>query len=338
MSKDKENQQYSEKNIKSMKVAIFCIVALVIFYFGCNFLKGLNVLNRKTYYYAVFENVGDLHESTNVVFNGYPIGKVKGLTLLSTNPSRICAEIVLTEDIDIPADSYFEVAQKDVLGGMIVNLRLGNSPTLAHNKDTLGSALQPGMFDGIDDLKDQLASVIASVDTIGLSLKSAFLLNDSANSAFMLKNTLVNLEASTHHLNAILANNEGKVGNVVTQLEQLSSTLSQASPQINSIIANINHISDSLAQSNIRALLTDAQATVANLNAVTAKIEQGDGTAGMLINNQELYKNVTNTMESLNVLLQDLKANPSKYVNITVFGKKDKDKDKDKDKQNKNKE
>ena len=329
MSKDKkENQQYSEKNVKSMKVAIFCIVALIIFYFGCNFLKGLNVLNRKTYYYAVFENVGDLHESTNVVFSGYPIGKVKGLSLLSTNPSRICAEIVLTEELDIPADSYFEVAQKDVLGGMIVNLRLGKSPTLAHNKDTLASALQPGMFAGIDELKEQLASVIASVDTIGLSLKSAFLLNDSANSAFMLKNTLVNLEASTRHLNAILAGSEGKVGNVVTQLEQLSSTLSQATPQINGIIENVNHISDSLAQSNIRALLTDAQATVANLNAVTTKIEQGNGTAGMLINNQELYQNVTNTMESLNVLLQDLKANPSKYVNITVFGKKDKDKDK----------
>lgn len=328
MSKDKENQQYSEKNIKSMKVAIFCIVALVIFYFGCNFLKGLNVLNRKTYYYAVFEDVGDLHESTNVVFNGYPIGKVKGLTLLSTNPSRICAEIVLTENLDIPADSYFEVAQKDVLGGMIVYLRLGQSATLAHNKDTLGSAMRPGMFDGIGDLKDQLASVVASVDTIGLSLKSVFAPGDTSNGAFMLKSTLVNLEASTHHLNTLLATNEGKVGNVVAQLEQLSHTLSQASPQINSIIANLDHISDSLAQSNIRSLISDAQATVANLNTMTAKIEHGDGTAAMLINNQELYKNVTNTMESLNVLLQDLKANPSKYINVTVFGKKEKDKDK----------
>ena len=144
----------------------------------------------------------------------------------------------------------------------------------------------------------------------------------------MLKSTLVNLEASTHHLNTLLATNEGKVGNVVAQLEQLSHTLSQASPQINSIIANLDHISDSLAQSNIRSLISDAQATVANLNTMTAKIEHGDGTAAMLINNQELYKNVTNTMESLNVLLQDLKANPSKYINVTVFGKKEKDKDK----------
>ena len=325
MSKSKDNkQQYSEKNIKSMKVAIFCIAALVIFYFGCNFLKGLNVFNRKTHLYAVFENVGDLHESTNVVFNGFPIGKVNDITLLSTNPPRICAEILLTEDIDIPVDSRFEVAQKDVLGGMIVNLVMGGSKTFAKEKDTLGSMLAPGMFDGIDEIKAQLANVIASVDTLGLSLKSAFHPFDSANSAFMLKATLTNLEASTRHLNRLLANNEGKVGNVVSQLERLTATLSDATPQINTIVTNLDNISDSLAQSNIRALVDDAQATLANLNDVTAKIENGDGTVGKLINNEQLYQNVTQTLESLNVLIKDLKANPSKYINVTVFGKKEK--------------
>jgi phospholipid/cholesterol/gamma-HCH transport system substrate-binding protein len=302
----------------------------VIFYFGCNFLKGLNVFNRKTHLYAVFENVGDLHESTNVVFNGFPIGKVNDITLLSTNPPRICAEILLTEDIDIPVDSRFEVAQKDVLGGMIVNLVMGSSKTFAKEKDTLGSMLAPGMFDGIDEIKAQLASVIASVDTLGLSLKSAFHPFDSANSAIMLKATFVNLEASTRHLNQLLANNEGKVGRLVSQLEQLSATLSDATPQINTIIANLDNISDSLAQSNIRTLVDDAQSTLANLSAVTAKIENGEGTAGKLINNEQLYQNVTQTLESLNVLIKDLKANPSKYINVTVFGKKEKKDKKDK--------
>lgn len=328
MSNDKDNQQYSKKNIRSMKVGIFCIAALVIFYFGCNFLKGLNVLNRKTYYYAVFEDVGDLHESTTVAFNGYPIGKVNDITLLSSNPPRICAEILVTEKIDIPSDSHFEVAQKDVLGGMIVRLVMGNSPTLAHKNDTLACMLAPGMFDGLDGLKEQLASVIASVDTIGLSLKSAFQPQDSANSALMIKSTLANLDASTRHLDQILSTNEGKVGRVVTQLEQLTATLSNATPQIHNIVDNLDNISDSIAKANIRSLVNDAQSTIANLNAVTTKIENGEGTAGMLINNEQLYKNVTQTLESLNTLIQDLKANPSKYINVTVFGKKQKNENK----------
>ena len=114
------------------------------------------------------------------------------------------------------------------------------------------------------------------------------------------------------------------MGNVVSQLERLTATLSDATPQINTIVTNLDNISDSLAQSNIRALVDDAQATLANLNDVTAKIENGDGTVGKLINNEQLYQNVTQTLESLNVLIKDLKANPSKYINVTVFGKKEK--------------
>lgn len=307
-----------------MKVAIFCIAAIVIFYFGCSFLKGLNIFGKKTYYYAVFEDVGALHESTTVALNGFPIGKVTNISLLSNDPVRICAEILVTEKVDIPNDSYFEVAQKDVLGGMIVNVIKGKSHTMAHNKDTLACGLQPGMFDGIDDLKAQLSSVLASVDTIGMSIKSAFLLNDPNNGALMLKNTLINLEASTQHLNKMLANNEQSVGNIVHKLDKLSSTLSNAAPQLEAIISNINNISDSVAQSNIRTLVTDAQEAVANINSLTASIERGEGSAGLLMKNDSLYSNVNKTVESLDNLLKDLKANPSKYINVTVFGKKNK--------------
>lgn len=324
MVTEKEKKQYSEKNIKSMKVAIFCIAALVIFYFGCSFLKGLNIFGHKTYYYAVFEDVGGLHESTTVAINGYPIGKVNNISILSTNPVRICAEIIVTENVAIPDDSYLEVAQKDVLGGMIVNVVLGKSHQMAHNKDTLACGVQPGMFDGIDVLKEQLSSVLASVDTIGMSIKSAFLLNDPNNGALMLKNTLINLEASTQHLNKMLSNNEQSVGNIVHKLDKLSATLSNAAPQLEAIISNINNISDSVAQSNIRTLVNDAQEAVANINSLTASIERGEGSAGMLMKNDSLYSNVNKTVESLDNLLKDLKANPSKYINVTVFGKKNK--------------
>lgn len=307
-----------------MKVAIFCIAAIVIFYFGCSFLKGLNIFGKKTYYYAVFDDVGALHESTTVAINGFPIGKVSKISMLSSDPVRICAEILVTEKVDIPEDSYFEVAQKDVLGGMIVNVIMGKSPRMAHSKDTLACGLQPGMFDGIDDLKAQLSSVLASVDTIGMSIKSAFLLNDPNNGALMLKNTLINLEASTQHLNKMLANNEQSVGNIVHKLDKLSSTLSNAAPQLEAIISNINNISDSVAQSNIRTLVTDAQEAVANINSLTASIERGEGSAGLLMKNDSLYSNVNKTVESLDNLLKDLKANPSKYINVTVFGKKNK--------------
>ncbi len=321
MSSDEAQKTYSPKNVKSMKVAIFCIAALLIFYLGTNFLKGLNVFSHKTYYYAVFEDVGALHESTTVAVNGYPIGKVNKITLLSTNPTRICAEFLITEKIDIPEDSKFEVAQKDVLGGMIVNVLIGQSSRMAHNKDTLACCLAGGMFDGIDELKGQLASVLSSVDTIGIALKSAFLPNDPDNGALMLKSTLVNLEASTRHLNSLLASNENKVGEMVTKLNGFSSTLNSASPKLEAIIDNLDNISDSIAQANIKALFVDAQETMSHINKVTAQLEKGEGTAGQLMHDDSLYNNINKAAESLDALLKDLKTHPGRYINISVFGK-----------------
>ncbi|MBQ5993983.1 MAG: MCE family protein [Bacteroidales bacterium] len=323
MDKNKQ-KSYSDKEVKSIKVALFFIAAVLIFYLGSVFLKGINVFGKKNYYYAVFEDVGALHESTNVALNGYEIGKVTGIKLLSSNPVRICAEILVTEDLDIPEDSKLEVAQKDVLGGMIVNLHLGQSSKMAHRGDTLGCYLAGGMLDGVGDLVTQLQSVVASVDTIGQNLKLAFRTEDSLNGGTMIKNTLENLEHATADLSKLLADNGGKVNNFVSQLDKLSKTLADASPKINEIVDNVDNISDSIAQSNIRGFVNEAKGTIDNVNRIVSEVERGEGTLGQLVRNDSLYNSINKTIESLDVLIKDLKENPSKYINVTVFGKREK--------------
>ena len=324
----KNNHQYSVKEAKSIKVALFVIAAALIFYFGAAFLKGINIFGKKNYYYAVFEDIGGLHESTVVALNGYEIGKVTDIKLLNTNPVQICAEILVTEKLDIPKDSKFEIAQKDVLGGMIVNLHIGSSPEFAHSGDTLGCCLKGGMFDGVDELVAQLQNVVASVDTIGQNIKLAFRTEDSVNGGMMIKNTLANLEATSQNLAKLMADNGGKVNRVVTQLEVLSKTLSDASPKINAIVTNMDNITDSLAQANIRQLVNNAQSTINNANDVIAKVKAGEGTVGQLIQNDSLYNNINQTIECVNALIKDVKEHPTDYLNVTVFGRKERKRDK----------
>ena len=331
MEKNKRNQ-YSEKEAKSIKVALFCIAAVLVFYMGTMFLKGINLFSKKYYYYAVFEDVGALHESTTVALNGYPIGKVTTLKLLSSNPVRICAEILVTEKLDIPKDSKFEVAQKDVLGSMVVNLHVGTSSALAHSGDTLGCYVAGGMLDGVGDLVTQLQSVVASVDTIGQNLKLAFRTEDSVNGGMMIKNTLENLERTTRDLSAMMAQNGGKVNNVMTQLQTLTKTLSEVSPKIDAIVSNLDNITDSLAQANIRTLVNNAKNTVDNANALINGVNQGQGTVGQLMQNDSLYKDLTKTIESLDVLINDVKDNPSKYLRSLFVKEKKKNKKEEKNK------
>lgn len=323
----KKPDQHTVKEMKSIKVALFVIAAALIFYLGSIFLKGINVFGKKTYYYAVFEDIGALHESTNVTLNGYEIGKVTDIELLSSNPVRICAEILVTEKLDIPEDSQFEVAQKDVLGGMVVNLHLGQSARMAQRGDTLGCYLAGGMLDGVGDLVAQLRSVVASVDTIGQNLKLAFRTEDSLNGGTMIKNTLENLEHTTANLSKLLADNGGKVNNVVAQLDVLSKTLGEAAPKIDAIVGNVDNITDSLAKANIRTLVNNAQSTIDDANRLIDNVNKGQGTVGQLMQNDSLFKSLNNTIESLDLLVKDIKANPSRYINVTVFGKKEKKKD-----------
>lgn len=341
---DKNNKKpYSEKEVRSIKVALFCIAAALIFYIGSTFLKGINVFGKKNYYYAVFEDVGSLHESANVSLNGYDIGKVTDIELLSTNPVRICAEILITEKLDIPRDSQFEVLQKDLLGGMVVNLHLGGSPELARRGDTLGCYLAGGMLDGVGDMMEgvgdmlaQLQSIVASVDTIGQNLKLAFRSEDSLNGGTMIKNTLANLERTTADLSKLLADNGGKVNNVVSQLNMLSKTLGEAAPKIDAIIANVDNISDSLAKANIRTLVDNAQQTVNSANRLIEGVNNGQGTVGQLLQNDSLFRSLNNTIGSLDLLVKDIKDNPSKYVNVTVFGRKERNQARKIERQEKN--
>lgn len=323
---NKKPDQHTVKEARSIKVALFAIAAALIFYLGATFLKGINVFGKKTYYYAVFEDIGALHESTNVTLNGFNIGKVTGIELLSSNPVRICAEILVTEKLDIPEDSQFEVASKGVLGDMVVNLHLGQSARIAQHGDTLGCYLAGGMLDGVGDLVAQLKSVVASVDTIGMNLKLAFRSEDSLNGGTMIKNTLENLEHTTADLSKLLAANGGKVNSIMAQLDVLSKTLGEAAPKIDAIVSNVDNITDSIAQANIRTLVNNAQSTVDNANALIAGVKNGQGTVGQLVSNDSLYNNLNKTIESIDLLVKDIKANPSKYINVTVFGKKEKKK------------
>lgn len=321
MEKEQVKQDNTSHNKSKLKVGIFCIAAVVIFYLGACFFKGVSAFGKKTYYYAVFENTGGLQESNAVMLNGYKIGQVTKVSLLSDNPVRLCAELMITEPVNIPKDSKVQVAPKDLLGGTVVNILFGNDTQMLQAKDTMATYVVPQMTDGIDGLKAQLASILTSVDTIALSLKDVMSPEGGAQD---LKGTLENLEATTANLNSILGNNKEKVGKLVTNLEQFSNTLQEAGPQLETIVNNFDKISDSIAKANVTQLINDAQQAIGDVQLIVEKVQKGDGTLGQLVTNDTLYSNLENSLHSLDELLKDLKANPKKYINVTVFGKKEK--------------
>lgn len=321
MANKEKSPQDSQNRNKRIKVALLCISAVLIFVIGANFLKGINIFHKKTYYYCVMDNATNIQQNTAVMLAGYKIGQVQSTKLISTCPPRICATIMLSEKVDIPNDSRFESMSPGLLSSQVLSLEMGVSRTFYHNGDTLPFSVKAGMLDGIDEMKGQISNVLASVDTIGMELKDILHKEGGGED---LKGILANVEDATAHLNNILGQNETKVSHLVTSLERFGKTLDEASPQLTNILDNFDKISDTIAKADIAAVITNANKTIKEVETLVAKVNSGEGTVGNLVSDDAIAKKVDDTVNSLNELLKDLKAHPKRYVHFSLFGKKDK--------------
>lgn len=312
MDKEKKNLPEKKRDMKMIRVALFCIAAVIIFYLGANFLKGVDVFGKKVYYYTVFDNLGGLTDGSPVMINGYKIGKITNINLLSDAPVKICAEIFVNEDVKIPKDSYFEVASKDILGGMVVNVIMGQSAEMARNKDTLSSHIAE---DGLGAVFAKLDGVLSSVDTL-LSMEGG---------GGHLKKSLANLESISSNFDLLIAENRLPINKMVEDLSVFTHTLKEAKPTLEQILGNFDDIADSLAKADIAKVIVDARRTLLDINEVVEKIKSGNGDISKLLNDDAIYTNLENSTNSLNLLLTDIKQNPGRYVHISLFNRKSKE-------------
>ncbi len=323
-SEEKENGKRSidkKRNGKAIKVGLFGLSALIVFYLGANFLMGNQVFGYNKTLYAIFDNAKGLPTGTGVFVNGFKIGKVVKIELTDEVPARVKAKLMIYEKIDIPSDSRFELGAKDILGGLVINLKLGTSTKMAEDDDNMTAVLIPAVTDGLDGIKDQLGSIMSSIDTVALELKDIL---HSENGPSSLKNIFTNLESTTAELNLLLNQNRSKFGKIVTNLDEFALTLKTEAPKLKAIIDNFDKISSDIAKEDLAQVILNANQTITELQQVIEKINKGEGDLGKLVNDKELYKNLANSTDNLNKLLIDIKENPERYIQVSVFGKKKK--------------
>ncbi|MDR3046450.1 MAG: MlaD family protein [Bacteroidales bacterium] len=311
-----ENKQSKVTNKKSLKVAIFIIAAIVVFYLGANFLKGIDTFGKKIIYYAVFENISGVVVGSSVLINGYPIGKIKSLQFVDDKKGAICAEMLIKEYFPIPTDSKINL-ESALLGGTTLNVQLGNATTYIKNRDTIQVEKIPGLMDVAEQLVTKLNSTLVSIDSIAFSLKEAVVTNHGADN---LAKSLDNIEK----ISADIKNVTPNLNRLVADLTHFSAMLKDNSTQLNQIIANMNNIADSIAKANVASVIKKLDHTMTELNGIVAKINKGDGNVGKLVNDEALYKDIETAIKDVDILIKDIKENPKRYINITVFGKKEK--------------
>ena len=293
---------------KEVQIACVAIVALVVLYFGLNFLKGLNLFSNSNAYYLQFEDASGLSVSSPVYANGYKVGVVEEVKYDYMQPKKIVARVALDKQMRIPIGSQAEISS-DLLGNLKINLVLTDNPLqfIAAGDTILGHA-EKGMMGKVAEMVPAIEAMMPKLDSILTSLNT--LLADPA-----LANTLHNVEGMTANLNQTSAD-----------LRLLSASLGRNVPSMmvkaDSVLGNTQQLTTNLAAIDVAAMTTKVNQTLANVEEMTRKLNSNEGTLGLLMRDATLYNNLSNTAADADSLLKDLKKHPKRYVHFSVFGRK----------------
>ncbi|MCC9137909.1 MlaD family protein [Pontibacter silvestris] len=302
---------------KEIKVALLGIVALVILYLGFTFLKGSDVFSDSKTFYVVYDNVDGLSVSNPVILNGVQIGSVQDITLLTSKDNSIRVELDVLEDVQVGDSTIASLASSDLLGSKAIVLYPGNSRTMYDGGETLIPLHESSITDMISS---KTVPVIDRVDTTLTRVNR--LLDDDTRSS--IQGILENTQATSAAINDMLRANQQNINSITSNISELTSSLRQTERQINRLAGNMADITDSLKQVQINKLVNDADKAVTELETAVAKLNSNEGSIGRMMNDDELYQNLERSTDALNLLLRDIQVNPKRYVQFSVFGRRDK--------------
>jgi phospholipid/cholesterol/gamma-HCH transport system substrate-binding protein len=310
---------------REFKVGITFIAAVAIFIWGFNLLKGTDLFSGKRFLYAVYDRVDGLEKDNKVLINGLNIGKVNRLDFIPES-SQILVELFIQNSVDIPVNSVARIYGTDLLGTKSIEIILGDSKDYVALYDTLSSEIEQSLMDQVSEqvepLKKKAIALINSVDSVMTVIQSVFNENTRISLSSTLEsisNTLNNTESVTSTIDTLLINEKSRINAIMVNMESISKNLEQNNENINTIFSNFAVLSDSLAAAEIPQTMRDAGEAIANLQKISDKINNGEGTIGQLFNNDSLYLELQKSSASLNLLLEDIRLNPKKYVKLSLF-------------------
>ena len=300
---------------KEIKAAFFVLSTILLFIFGFNFLKGSSLLDKQKTIYAVYDEVDGLLVGANVMINGLSIGNVTELDFLP-NSTKILVTLKVKDKLNFSSKSTASIYETGVLGGLAISIDpIFERESIVKTGDTLNSSVRPGLTElinrQIEPLSRQLQSTITSVDSIFtgasnvLNRQTQEEIKESIN---VLTSAIKAINNSSIIIEKTLTDKNTQINNTIDNFEKISSSLSEVSEELNSF--------------GLSNLLANLEVSVDGISSIVDKLDSDKSTIGKLINEDEVYNNLNSSIESLNSLISDIKANPKKYVHFSVFGRK----------------
>ena len=295
---------------KEVQIALVAIVGIIVLFFGMKFLKGMFLFSTDDSYYVEFDDISGVSASCPVYANGYRVGVVEDVIFNYDSQDKIVAVLGLNKQLRLPKASTAEIAS-DLLGNVKLELKFGPDPVdIMEPGDTLSGKKQGGALAKAVDMLPQFEKMLPKVDSI-LASVNMLLMNPA------IANSLHNVDQITAHL--VTTTNE---------LNRLTASLNQQMPgtltKVDGLLDNTTTLTKNLSELDIAMTMAKVNSTLQNVEQMTAKLNSNEGTLGLLMRDQELYRNMASTMGHVDSLMIDLKQHPQRYVHFSLFGRKNK--------------
>lgn len=311
---------------KEARIGLLVLLALLVFFAGFYFLKGSNLFSGENEYYAYFDDVQGLQPSSAVQVKGLTVGHVTEIKLNGGDKVRVA--IAIKKKIQVTKGSVLKLASSDLLGTKVLKLDIVENAPAAQDEDTLAAQVEGGVIDNISGeisplIKD-IRHVVATLDTVLGGVNS--MLNQDTRSK--LSSSVASLDVTLKNFSELsrkLNNESSQLASVIRNANSITTNLANSNQQVTNILKNAEGISTQLANAPIEQTVNDLRSAIEQLQGIVNKINKSEGSLGMMVNDKQLYNNLTETLKTLNILLADVNAHPSRYINVTIFGKKNKD-------------
>jgi phospholipid/cholesterol/gamma-HCH transport system substrate-binding protein len=311
------------------KIGSLTAIAITLLILGVNFLKGRSITSKDTQYFAAFNDIQGLAKSNPVVINGKEVGTIYE-TDGGKDMRRITVTVSMKEDVNIPEDSYANIS-KSLLGNVQLEIKLGNSTSYKKSGDTL-KTMASGDFltdavKKLDPVLFQVTKSVTTLDTLLNNVNSVFDPNTKNNIKGMLENlnkTTASLAVSSASLQSLLNSQTGAVAQTMANVNSITGNLKNNNEKLSQTMSNLQTVSDKMAKLDLEKTLASLDATINELKTTLSKANSDKGSIGLMMNDPKLYNNLNATSNKLNLLLDDIRLHPKRYVNVSVFGKKDK--------------
>jgi len=312
------------------KVGALTAIAITLMVLGFNFLKGRSIFKTGNFLYAKYPDAKGLMVSNPVYVNGFQVGTVYDIENTDPNLRNINVAIKLGSNYNIPDNSVAKIIS-DPLGTPSIEIVLGNTQKYLLPGDTLLTQTSPGLMESLSNklmpVADQLKGTIKTLDSVLKNVNTIFDPNTKHNLQEVIANintTTASLTVSSASIQAMLNQQSGAINQSMNNINRITKNLANNNDKVTNVLSNVEKTTDNLSKADLNGTVASLKTAIENLNGVLGKLNSNNGSMGLLMNDKALYNNLTNTVHSANILMDDLRVHPKRYVNISVFGKKDK--------------